>query len=541
MVANSPLAVAAVTLSRQEVSVFQDALRAVSMRAHITIVAEDSPLRPRVFGKAPVIPPNTSAVEALGKIADAYDYGISRVGLVFVLKKRYTDPRDLPAVTLDECTQSLRDVAQALDAMNPDPMVDSSRFSHQRMQELVASLSTEQIQAMQAKTADAGLPLASLNSFQQNAFRQFVGNLYLGASDDSIHSALGYLRQSPQITLRVQKIHRNLHRSARTTAGTETQTWTQETVLGYDAVDVLPQPNFHPFTDLPPAPDDPTPPLTEARPAPGSGAEGYTTLEKAVSFLGTGSKKSAVDAALRSKPVSVYGMGWVKPDALLSALADVYGLRVGEDDKGRKTLSRPLFILPLTLADLPNAVCRAMPQPLLRTLPDGDWKRDLLEEQKAIQGMRPEPNRTAAERVLLTRLDMQTSTAQLVMFARPDRLHREAVSRLQMAVDAQLTAQSTSEEADLARGPFTAPVRLSALPASAQSAFGMTFMTGLLENVLHTLGQRQPQWVADVDRSYLMGGPRSSSDPPDGPRFKLWIGYADSDGRLNQTAGENSW
>ena len=344
----SSLTIPIVTLLPQEASVFQDALRAISTQAHITIIAEDAPLHPRAFGKA-IAPPNTDAVEVLGKVADAYDYDVSQVGPVFVLKKRYTDPRDLPAITLEECTQALNDVAQALDAMNPDQGHDLAAFRLQRMQELVASLSPEQLQAMQAKTADTGLPLASLNDQQQACFRQFVGNLYLGLTDDQAHSALGYLRQTPKITLRVQKIHRDLHNTTQTVAGPETETWTQETALGYDAQDFLPQPSFHPLGDIPPAPDDPTPLLIEARPEPGSGAEGYTTLEKAVSALGagdksktdskTGGRKFAVDPALRSKPISVYGAGQVKSEQMLTALANVYGLRVGEDDN----IERPGF------------------------------------------------------------------------------------------------------------------------------------------------------------------------------------------------------
>ena len=92
-----------VHLSLAQSESFSDALDALTAQGHVAIVAEGAPLVPRLPKKdtqdltAPLPLP-----KVVTKLAAFFDYDAQEQDNVYILTKRYTDPKEMPCVTLEE-------------------------------------------------------------------------------------------------------------------------------------------------------------------------------------------------------------------------------------------------------------------------------------------------------------------------------------------------------------------------------------------------------------------------------------------------------
>lgn len=140
-----------VRLSSAQAASFEKALNMLAAQGKVAFVAEGLPLRA-------TLPPDKAAELAASsstplaavveKLALAYDYDATRQGDVFVLKKRYTDPHDLPGLTLEECQLSLQDVVRVLNGFSPPVKRGANDPTGEVAWGVIASLSAQQMDAM---------------------------------------------------------------------------------------------------------------------------------------------------------------------------------------------------------------------------------------------------------------------------------------------------------------------------------------------------------------------------------------------------------
>ena len=130
--------------------------------------------------------------ELMRVLAAAYDYNLRRSGTVFLLVKRYSDPADLPSVTMGEWTRCLRQLARLTDAFNPHidfgyHLGDSLR--NHIVGDLAASFTAAQLAGLRGD----GLRLRVLNPAQVALVRRFALYLYVQQRADQLRRLLAIL------------------------------------------------------------------------------------------------------------------------------------------------------------------------------------------------------------------------------------------------------------------------------------------------------------------------------------------------------------
>lgn len=530
-----PLADPATTLTPKQAATFQSALQAVASQAHMGIVAEAAPLQKRLSATPlPSFPPNSPASVVLGGVADAYDYDVQRQGSLFVLLKRYSDPNDLPDVTPEECTLALDDMAQVMSFLNPGPP-ESGRgpYITPQLVSIAATLTPAQFQAMEQRTSDKGLSVASLSDEQQSMVRRFALTSYVYDPWADVQGALYRLRQAATTTLAVEKSRQISTRTTR--MGDEppiTLTAVQDTAFGFNMRDIYGRLFFTQMDEnmafiAATSNQPPASPLA-ARPVPPGSDRGYTTLGAVVQGLNARGARVTMLPALQAKTLTVYGTDAVAPEQLLKAIATVYGLRYVKEKDGRKRLTRPEISIPLAVEGLPDAVRRVLPSPLLRAMHDGELEKANNQEK----WIREKTLKTQADFIKMGQEQYQLQKRCLEMRSLSVTLHRVAVARLRAAFDTELIKQWGPVKAQSASGQPVKQIPLSALPAEARAAFAVALTTTAMDDVIHSLGQKAPAWAADMNACYLTGGLHPNPTRPGVQTFSMTVSTANADGAL---------
>jgi hypothetical protein len=387
-----------IQITPQQATSFAAAFTALSQQAHVCLVAEDQPLYP-TFAAAPASSPARRAAASLAlkkegeplstllpKLAAAYDYDVQPLGKAFLLKKRYTDPADLPSITLKECALGLEEASRYAENFNPHIPLEKIGGTSV-ISDLIYSLTPDQLQAMGDNKR--GVPVASLSPVQQQEVQQFVMHLYVQKPLERLPSIVGML---------------NLLCAGDTQFGWRYFPQMNARLFGYDApsgfgykgFQILSKPNqvkMHlaggieiwrvPVEGEPPptpatamqltsAPDptDPAPmPANAPKPVPPVSASLADIVARLNARAADGLKVS-VEPYLAPKQATVFGEEAVTPRQELDALADVYGLRVFTGDKegghDRLRLTRLTAQVPLNLIALHDSILQALPDPLVR-------------------------------------------------------------------------------------------------------------------------------------------------------------------------------
>jgi hypothetical protein len=163
---------------------FKATLDRASDYLNVTILAEGRPFKTELPDKEAKILLSTierlsqteepidpsQGFEALKTIADLYDYSAEQSGThVFVLRKRYTDPSDLPVVTYADCVHSLQEILRITSLYCPVKSIPEP-FS----KAVYESFSSEELtQELLNK------PLTELSESQQEAIREYAVRTYL--------------------------------------------------------------------------------------------------------------------------------------------------------------------------------------------------------------------------------------------------------------------------------------------------------------------------------------------------------------------------
>ncbi len=343
-----------VHLSLAQSGSFSEALDALAAQGHVAIVAEGAPLVPRLSKKdtqdltAPL--PLSLAVT---KIAASFDYDVQEQDNVFVLTKRYTDPKEMPCVTLEECDQAFKDILTLLDPFNPN--FDEASDDHSQLNTVITffhSLSPKQLQEARTKTLRYG----ELGPEQQKAVESLFLYGFVQFPTYKLRETVDILDYAPGSVLTGKdKGHNALFIEARVPADKSLRYYQP---LGGG---VTSSNEAQPTLILPKQAETGSPPV----PAP-------MTLETLVGLLPHTGPPAVVDTPLKDKPVSVAGLKNVSAMDVLLALKVLYNLRIGASDAGGNKLMRQIVPPTASLRDLGPNVWSLLPVSFIRAVHSED-------------------------------------------------------------------------------------------------------------------------------------------------------------------------
>lgn len=341
-----------VHLSEAQARSFSDALDALSEQGHVAIVAEGVPLVPRLAKKdAPDLTTAVPLSQAVAEVAARYDYDVQKQDDIFVLTKRYTNLKELPCVTLEECRGAFSDVVTLLDRFSPQ-FDEGSEDNSQRGAAVAffASLSPAELYRAQTKSLHYGELTPDQKEIVSRLLLYGIVPIPINLSQDSINvlnyapkSALtgkdgdykALLIQVPVPADRAQLYYRSLYSSGKAIYLDQPQPTL-----------ILPKPQA---TTLPHAPDP-------------------KTLGDVVGLLAHKGPPPAVDVALKDKPVSVAGLANASTQNILDALTLLYGLRISVSDAGGPLLTRQILTTDDNLQDLTENIWETVPVSIRRAM-----------------------------------------------------------------------------------------------------------------------------------------------------------------------------
>ena len=187
-----------VHLTLAQARTFKDALRTLSEQASVAFVAEGWPLHPTLTeGQArPWANATVPLSKAVQRLAEAYDYTAQRQGKVFLLTKRYTDPADLPGVTLAECRASVEDLREVTRPFNPQVPPEKYGVTDPLVGDLVASLTPQQIRTMGETAPGKRLAVSTLTPQQQAQVWRFLLYFYVQLPLEPVESVWPDLKEA---------------------------------------------------------------------------------------------------------------------------------------------------------------------------------------------------------------------------------------------------------------------------------------------------------------------------------------------------------
>ena len=372
-----------VRLAPDEAQTLAHALRQVSRQGNVSFVCEGKPFRalhtaPPLLSVIAKWPRNGLPLdEAVREIADAYDYEAERKGGVFLLRKRYTNPADLPDLTADELRLALRDASRAASAL-PAPTVApadeneaNSPFASAFFKTLPPEIQ-EKFNHVISRDAKPALPVNQHEFFVAG----FYGSVSIADMTPAQKSALwsvAFSRYTQAATEKAKTACQALltleQKGAFFVGKSAAQGENEPDTLIYtpkrNASAVFP--TFAKggiFDDAPPLPADydaSGAPLPVSEPEEGAEAQTLQSL-----CTGTNAARFLVDPALQAKSVLVIAAPTQNADALLQASGDVYGLRVLHEENDIFRIIRFRTLPSNDLSGLNASVLSAFPVALLR-------------------------------------------------------------------------------------------------------------------------------------------------------------------------------
>lgn len=497
-------------LTSKQAASFDLVFTSLAQETHTAIVIEDQPLKTILApGSVPATPEKGEALSTLlPRIAAAYDYDVSPLadnsppGRVFLLTKRFTDPNDLPDVTLAEVSQSFTDIGSLIEPYDPHLSMGLSE-SAPPMRDFLLSLTPAQMLAMVDK--EHGLPVGSLTPPQQEAIQKFMMFFCVQVPNRSLKPVLeqvGRAGQSDPEFCRRDINDLTQHKTP----------FAPLLLFGYEAPDASGKRKFgvlnrqgeisqqggatimHYMTiqdglyAFPDRPDSTNPvPQGNKKPAPTLGS----TLAEIVGRLNRrpGSRPPVlVDAALAPKRAAVFGEEFTSPKRLLQALAELYGLHVDTDEKERSHLTRRHVLAPDDYAGVYQAAQGALPDPLLRAY-------------------RMHPGQPSA-----------LGTAAV----------RELRAVIEPKIDQSLRARATAGGVKDKSAPAPGQVRLSSLTGRENSALAVALAAQALPDVEQALLRPLPPVYSRLDQLCLTGGFYQDGGKR---KFQLAFAYPSADGK----------
>ena len=545
-----------VLLGRAQLSAFTDALEAIAAQGHVAIVAEGVPLhRTLTYGDLPSLTDKARPLsEVLGTLAAAYDYELRRSGPVCVLVKRYSDPADLPSVTMGEWAECLQQIVRLTDPFNPHVDLGYHPGISPRnpiVGDLAASLTQAQLSALDG----GGLRLSGLTSAQIVLVRRFALYLYVQKWADKVSKALSYLKigeRSVVFHYADVEDERHVFGCDLGFGGHGHPPWFAQlsgASSGYGLV------SGAILFEMPPGVEDPSDPgdaVGRATVPPGS------TLVRVVAGLnarGSGTVRVLADPVLETKAITVVGATNASVRELTFAVADAYGLSVRAIGAGAQTVLRLGLPVPTPVparADgLPAALEGVIPPPLLHAIharegresiqaalrfdnltfrrgpPPGESDTGLTGQDPWVDETLPELRRAMQDWELSIdpiRVKEQFTSAVTASALLPGKLRMEAMKRVRARLEPRVEASPAG------RVPF------AALDGQDRDAFAFVIGSECLRSIGQWISRPPREYIADFNHLTLLGGlvPSPENKPP---MFSLFFGISRPGGRVDQGEG----
>ena len=386
-------------LDKSGVDAFQADLTQLSQQFSASFVVEGVPLRKTVLTEPAEAKPNVP--QAVADFAAAYDYAAMKSDGVFMFRKNYTQPDDVPLVTLAECRLALHDATFLLGKFlyipPPHPYIEPVSvliMSREKTRDILFDSITDA--QWKQILRPAGMHFADLKPEQQQGVIHYVLRLN---SQTILARTLGteyhldiLAQRKPVVCLRdgeslggetlgkelrglvlmgyeypAKKNNYPVFRPQNYPVFIRPDSQAVQYGLVYDKNDKTKFINIGKDETEPSASDFALAKLGKAAPT--------VYLSEAVQKLNVradkgGAAKSpafAVDAALAEKPVLIVG-DKAAPTVLFRALADVYGLRVTKDANGTQHMVRFRPKPPRTIQEMSPVLEAALPLPLQKVL-----------------------------------------------------------------------------------------------------------------------------------------------------------------------------
>lgn len=544
-------------LSASHLTDFQEALKAIAEQGHVTLVAEGVPNHPRLSQQEVAkLTIQTSLDDEVKVVAAAYDYDSQRLGNVFVLKKRYSNPDELPALTQSECASILTLLQKVSDPFNPHALPtsikllvppatqlrrDQFQVINPLLDRFAASLTPAQMEAMHMNN----LSMSSLSQDQKALARQVQLLLYIQHPLESI-----------------AELSSELEAANRDAVFCWHDTDSSRHVFGY----TLPkQPGdwimnrFHPLsrfidtdkldlTDTSPQPTSPDP--TNPDPVPASVQSDVApsqTLADVVAELNTqpGTPHTDVDASVATKPITLVGGDNTPVLQVLQGLANVYSLRLLTSPAGNTTrlvITLPSVSPPSDITDLPSSLRHTLPDPFARAI---HLDRMVAEEQQfhdfwqvPVDSKRPakvsdksniEETRDELEQSMQERRRSLSGPNEFV--AATERI-KQAEATLPALRIVAIRRLRTLIEPKLKLKP--AGVALADLGEQEHEALTIIYLIDATQSLIKLLTQPTPDSILNSDHTVLGGGLQKDSHPP---MFSVAFSTQTPDGRTESDGG----
>lgn len=455
-----------------KVTTFKSLLTQVSDKFHITIIAEDQPLKPDIpTVKAREIVDmsgqNRTASVAVKAIAEAFDYSIQKQNKnVFLLQKRFSAPSDLPCITLEEWNASVKDVVSVAEAFSPK--FEGEIIDDPRTKIFAQSLSADQLSSLKTKE---GLSVQSMSDEQRRFVHELCLSFYI---EDPLQDLAYNLRQGECITN--AKTHFGwFNRFKQRLFGytgplkwhVKNHVFVQEDYFRplnhLSGFSFQPNGNFGVKSPVTPAKGtEQTPGITftsdtsevdeskleeEDRDFVRVSETLGTIISKLNQLRSAGQKDVtanmilSVDQGLAEKRLTLVGTQYTSPFTVFQSIADIYGVRIHtKPEQNERVLVRFRPQPATNLMGLRSFIRRAMPDPFLRfaqfksfTQEKGVWMRPKMASRNTLTQWR-----VAATKRLRSTLETRLEEGKKEQLAFPELLDSEriALANLQMSFHA---------------------------------------------------------------------------------------------------------
>lgn len=352
-------------------------LEILSQRLGVAFVAEGKVFPVTQEKPKPTLNEKLSPEEAVREVADYFDYSAVRKGDVFLLRKRYTNPEDLPDVSAAECRSGMKAISKILAAFNP--RVSKGEAGYEPMADIAGMLSIEQLEQLSKN----GLPVSELTAAQRNEVQRLALKFYIQYDADAIEKALGFLdTRNPADPIFHWQTVMDVYAFGYDTRSVNLNKMLFINVSDTDKIAVYPnggtarRKSVHTRNGVVVPSSDPTDPagipestkffLDDIHHSAHS-----ASLSQSLSALNKRADNKVVykvDPACASKRVTLIGTDKLPAEELVNSLAEVYGLRLAHNEDSSVVVKLPMIVEAKSLSDIGRSVRSAIPDPIYRAM-----------------------------------------------------------------------------------------------------------------------------------------------------------------------------
>jgi hypothetical protein len=516
--AKNPIGSQTVNISYEAAKDFSKAINFLSQSTKSTIVTEDAPLEFTLDNKSVEVFAGRSLRinDLIASLASAYDYNVevlhqnrganNQQRQIYIFKKRYSNPRDIPCVTPAECLNIIQDIRQMLRSQEPKPPVLTvTELAHT----IWGVLSQEQRQAL---SSGGKIPVNSLEQNQHTQLTRMTKYIFYDAFSSDIEHPFIILSQFDTLRLKEHdKIYP--HQKKLTDGFLLTLEYTIQDEKFYSGINR----NGGDKSDKGRAgytPEIPVEKIHKGTLLIGDVVADINKKEICVPII-----RYEVAKALYNKRVTLAGAEFASSHELFEALSQVYGLRTIQrttdsprrlEEIGVASATKPEDVIPLMRRRLPESLRRVLhegrEQELQAKGREIHQRRQQYVIANNIRDDKPWDDKTsqimddfAKE---LRSYDAERSRLREHWDFMRIEIGRRIVKSVEVYQKQQKTNGNDAKDLDLA---------VRDLDSLTQEYIALLQIMPLLEEYKTQVDQRDvPLYISQLDQLYLYGGPETS-------------------------------